>query len=164
MLRKYCEIEICPWHLPSNKMRERGVHAKFKQNTKRKVQRKKTESKLFEKCNQNEEQEIDASQPAKTIPSENEPNEDMVKNDTDRTKDKSEDINESPKKEMVPGPSEKRSKSIKTTEQRPKTAPPIQHDVVVSQSSHRKCQSFSLSFPKTNDSLFFHVWRFIIIV
>ena len=132
MLRKYCEIEICPWHVPSNKMRERGVHAKFKQNSKRKVQRKKTESKLFEKCNQNEEQEVDASESAKNIPSENEPNEDVVKNDKHRTKDKSEDINESQEKGTVPGPTEKRSKSIKTTKQRPKTAPPIPHHVVVS--------------------------------
>ena len=62
MLRKYCEIEICPWHVPSNLRR-----AKFKQNGKKKVHRNKTESTLLEKCNQNEES-------AKNIPSENEPN------------------------------------------------------------------------------------------
>ena len=56
----------------------------------------------------------------------------MVKNDKDRTKDKSEDINESQEKEMIPSPSEKSSKIIKTPKQRPKTAPPTQHHVVVS--------------------------------
>ena len=49
----------------------------------------------------------------------------------ERTKDKSEDINESQEKEMVTA-SEKSSESIKTTKNRPKTAPPIQQQVVVS--------------------------------
>ena len=126
MLRKYCEIEICPWHVPSNLRR-----AKFKQNGKKKVHRNKTESKLLEKCNQKDEQETDASTSAKTIPSENEANENVVKNDMERTKDKSEDINESQEKEMVTA-GEKSSESIKTTKNRPKTAPPIQQQVVVS--------------------------------
>ena len=83
----------------------------------------------MEKCDQEDQQKIDADETAKIIPSESETNVEAAKNDIERTKDKSSEVNEPKKKEIV---ADKTSKSNNSEKSRPKTAPPTHHQVVVS--------------------------------
>ena len=83
----------------------------------------------MEKCDQEDQQKIDAHETAKIIPSESETNVGVTKNDIERTKDKSSEVNEPDKKEII---ADKTSKSNNSGKSRPKTAPPTHHQVVVS--------------------------------
>ena len=126
---KYCEIEICPWHEPRIKRKEK-VQSSHSRSGHKKKMRRRSESISKEKSNQRELQETNACKTAKVIPSESETNEVQTKNDTKETKDKSPKVNELKKKEIV---ADKTSKSSKSEKDRPKTAPPVHnHQVVVS--------------------------------
>ena len=121
-----CELEICPWH--DKRYKRRGSHQA--NSSKKKSHKKKSESILKAECTEHGEQKINSGSPANVIPSESETNEKLAKNDTKEIKDKSENINEPEKKEIVSDKTTERKTSAK---KRPKTAPPpTNHQAVVS--------------------------------
>ena len=120
---KYCDFEICPWHQSNTK--RQLLQSSARHSDKNNIRNKKSESiseRQLPKCDQQDEEEIDACRSAKIIPScESKTNEGKARNDTRRTKDKSEQINEPEATDISVNSTQKKSSSGKRS--RPKTAP-----------------------------------------